>query len=141
MSNLTTIGVNGTSFEDLPHEKIQKRLRTHPDFLEIDFAGEEDLPYFIGKYSFEVIRHKGHDPAEIFPFDKSEEELMEEGLDGHSDRAAKMLWGGLVTFDHDLDLAEVEMLMSMGEMTGLYKRLVQHAMSVEVPGMPEAGNA
>lgn len=118
-------------------EELQEALRNHPDTIEIEFAGKE-RPYFIGNRTFALLRERGFDPNKVFPFDLTEEEIEEEGITGQSDRAAQLVWAGLLPFDEDLELEDVEALMSAREMTALYREIIQRTFGAALDLADEA---
>lgn len=124
---------------------LRNRLRDHPECIEIDILGEK-RPFLLTMYGLEKARERG---IEILPhildlgnrlaslFTDEDAEDIEIGSQEMADRLRGLLkdedartlsvvvWWGLVTFDDDLSLAEVQMMLTPGALVSLVPQVIE----------------
>lgn len=154
-------------------EEKQERLKEDPETVHIDFAGEE-RPFLLSTLGMERARQK-KDPIPIL-FDlirrysyliekiESLDELGEDEVQDHLNGTVKgsdlsdlsvLLWSGFLTFDADVDLEEVQLVMTPGRvfksgkevaralmsfLRDMDEEAVQNVEDVSVDGGEEEGN-
>lgn len=123
---------------------LRERLRDHPECIELEILGET-RPFLLTMYGLEQAREQG---IEVVPaildlgnrlaglfMDEDADDIevgspeMAERLKGLiKDEDARTLsvvvWWGLVTFDQDLTLTEVQMMLTPGTMIDLVPKVI-----------------
>lgn len=113
-------------------EDVQERLRDDPETVQIDLAGEEK-PFLLSTLGMERARQKD-DPlpvlldiiqryAHVIDMLRSDASITDEDVQealkerirgGDLSDLSLVLWSGFLTFDEDITLEEVQLLMTPG---------------------------
>lgn len=126
-----------------------EKLRQHPEYMEINWLGEKK-GFLLSMYGADVAANKGEEvvPRVLdianriagFWLDEDAEDI-EVGSDEMAQRLKGLIrnddtktlsvivWWGLLTFDPDLELEEVQMCLTFGTLINLFPRVVQKAMN------------
>ena len=92
-------------------ERIEK-LKAHPDTLMLDVGGEKKH-WFLGRHSFTLAKERG------VPVDDIVGAGTDESTEAGIEQVCRLLWCGLLPFDHDLDIDEATMFLSLQELRRL----------------------
>lgn len=131
------------------HEDLRSKLRQHPEYTEIELLGEKK-GFLLTMWGVETAKEKG---VEVVPlivdlsnrlaglwFDEDAEDL-EFGSEEMGDRLqsliknddlntlSKIVWWGLLTFDPDIELEEVQLMTTPGTLVELLPKVIDKAFS------------
>jgi hypothetical protein len=135
-------------------EDIQSRLKSDPETIEVDFAGEEK-PFLFSTLGIERARAKAEPviPKVVNLLQRfsqvggEEQEGMEnvtENLsevleDGDLRDLTMVVWSGFLTFDEDITLEEVQVVLTPGRIMR-YGRQIAESVSSFVQEMDQDSN-
>lgn len=131
------------------HEDLRSKLRQHPEYTEIELLGDKK-GFLLTMWGVEAAKEQG---VEVVPLivdlsnriaglwlDETAEDL-EFGSEEMGERLqsliknddlntlAKIVWWGLLTFDPDVELEEVQLMTTPGTLVNLIPQVVEKALS------------
>lgn len=136
---------------------IQEQLREDPETVYINFAGEEK-PFLLSTLGLERARQKADPVPKVFDlvqrygalqsiFSEEEtdwEQLRERTLDKvqGSDLSdiSLIVWAGFLTFDKDITLEEIQLLMTPGRVAKYGRKVVASVTTFLQDFEPEEGD-
>lgn len=91
-------------------------LSEHPDCLQLEIAGKE-INWLLNKKAFEKAKDEG---IEISEFD----EVDEDDVIGNLEALSQLIYVGTLPFDYDLNLEEIDEVMTPAVMVDLGPKLL-----------------
>jgi hypothetical protein len=136
--------------------RIQERLKDHPECIEVEVMGEE-RPFLLTMYGIELANQRGYEIipvimdlgtrlANLLSGENDDVEIGSEeftqkvrGLvrDEDARSLSLVVWWGLSTFDSDLTVEEVQMMLTPGTLLSLVPRVAESLNSFAEDKLPE----
>lgn len=113
-----------------------ERLLQHPDTVTVTVAGE-DRPWFLGKVTFDLARQRGIEVGDLLSSVDAAGDDADQ-LAPMIDKVGRLVFVGLLPFEEGLEEADVTDLISVGELPGLVKAIMDPLQDI---AEDEAGKA